>query len=180
MLPVTSALLAGDSLRAGRLDPASLLFSRGFRAAHPRRARELTRPFTQHRPPLWTTASQTLAAAWFDRHGALGDVRVPTLVVHGGQDVMVPASSGRALAAGIPGARLHVAPASGHAVPFEEPEATAQLIADWVDEHADAPLAPAPGAVARAAERAGRTVALPAGALRAQAHVLQRLAGRAP
>ena len=172
-----AAGFAGDSLRAGRVDPTSLLFSARFRAERPDEVRRLVRPFTQFRPPPWTTASQTIAATWFDRHGALGRVRAPTLVVHGGRDAMVPVSSAHVLADGIPGAELHLAPESGHAVPFEEPEATAERICAFVQEHADDPLPPAPDALGRAAERAGRAVALPAGLLRAQAHVARRLVG---
>jgi len=46
----------------------------------------------------------------------LGEIRVPTLVLAGGQDQVVPLSSTRLVAERIPGARLEVDPDSGHTV----------------------------------------------------------------
>ena len=57
----------------------------------------------------------------FDARGHLGRVRCPTLVVAGGDDRTVPLSATRALAAGIPGARLVTVPASGHAPHCDAP-----------------------------------------------------------
>lgn len=47
----------------------------------------------------------------------LGEIRVPTLVVHGADDPMFPLAHGRALADEIPGAELLVVPGAGHGVP---------------------------------------------------------------
>src|SRR4051812_16475809 len=47
------------------------------------------------------------------RHG-LGEIRVPTLVIHGSADPMFPLGHGRALAAAIAGARLLVLDGAGH------------------------------------------------------------------
>jgi len=52
-----------------------------------------------------------------DRTRALGDVRVPTLVIHGGADRMVDPSGGRATAAAVPGAMLLMVPGMGHEIP---------------------------------------------------------------
>jgi pimeloyl-ACP methyl ester carboxylesterase len=46
----------------------------------------------------------------------LGEIRVPTLVVIGGGDRVVPPDSSRLVAARIPGARLEIDPESGHTV----------------------------------------------------------------
>ena len=47
-----------------------------------------------------------------DRTAALGEIRVPTLVVHGTEDQVIGVSGGEATAAAIPGARLLASPAS--------------------------------------------------------------------
>jgi pimeloyl-ACP methyl ester carboxylesterase len=52
-----------------------------------------------------------------DRTHALGGIRVPTLVVHGGEDQVIGVSGGQATAAAIPGARLLVVPGLGHELP---------------------------------------------------------------
>jgi pimeloyl-ACP methyl ester carboxylesterase len=46
----------------------------------------------------------------------LGEIAVPTLILAGAQDQVVPLASTQQVAAGIPGARLEVDPACGHAV----------------------------------------------------------------
>jgi pimeloyl-ACP methyl ester carboxylesterase len=48
--------------------------------------------------------------------GRLGEIRVPTLVLAGGLDQVVPLASSRLVAERIPGARLEVDPESGHTV----------------------------------------------------------------
>ena len=46
----------------------------------------------------------------------LGEITVPTLVLAGGQDQVVPLASTRLVAERIPGARFEVDPESGHTV----------------------------------------------------------------
>jgi pimeloyl-ACP methyl ester carboxylesterase len=52
-----------------------------------------------------------------DRRGALGQVRVPTLVIHGSDDPLIAAEGGEATAASIPGAELVLIPRMGHDLP---------------------------------------------------------------
>ncbi len=52
-----------------------------------------------------------------DRTSALQQLRVPSLVVHGTADPLVPVSGGRALAWAIPGARSVTVPGMGHHLP---------------------------------------------------------------
>ncbi len=52
-----------------------------------------------------------------DRTRALRKVSVPTLVVHGTKDPLIPVRGGRATAAAIPKARLHVFEGMGHDLP---------------------------------------------------------------
>jgi pimeloyl-ACP methyl ester carboxylesterase len=52
-----------------------------------------------------------------DRTAALGQIRVPTVVVHGEQDLIIGVSGGEATAAAIGGARLLRVPGLGHELP---------------------------------------------------------------
>lgn len=54
------------------------------------------------------------APGWRER---LGEIRVPTTVVHGTSDPMFPIGNGEALARSIPGARLVKVPGGGHELP---------------------------------------------------------------
>lgn len=61
------------------------------------------------------TAAEMLALSYAVDVGAdLAGVRAPTLVLHRDRDRAAPLSGGRALAAGIPGARLRVLPGRSH------------------------------------------------------------------
>lgn len=61
---------------------------------------------------------QTAAiAAAGNRTRALRRVRVPTLILHGSRDPLVPPRGGRATARAIPGARLRIIPGMGHDLP---------------------------------------------------------------
>ena len=71
--------------------------------------------------------------------GRLPRIAVPTLVVHGRHDRMVPVENGRILAERIPGARLEILDESGHLYPTEEPavdEAIAEFLAARDEEDA--------------------------------------------
>jgi acetyl esterase/lipase len=92
-------------------------------------------------------------------------MRTPTLVLHGGQDVMAPVANARLMADGIPGAELHVVRDSGHAVPLEHPIASAELLVDWVRRHATVEPA-APRRLDLIGERVTRPLSLHAGTLR--------------
>jgi pimeloyl-ACP methyl ester carboxylesterase len=54
--------------------------------------------------------------------GRLKAITIPTLVVWGGNDELVPLGQGRAYAAGIAGAELVIVPECGHAPSAEKPK----------------------------------------------------------
>jgi len=66
-----------------------------------------------------------------DLRPMLSDVRVPTLVIHGERDAIVPVSSGIGLAEAIPGATLVVVPGAGHVPTVTAPAAVVAAIDDW-------------------------------------------------
>ena len=53
----------------------------------------------------------------------LAQVTVPTLVITGAEDEMIPVEESRRMAAAIPGAKLVVIPGAGHLANLEQPEA---------------------------------------------------------
>jgi len=62
-------------------------------------------------------------AARADQTSLLREIRVPTLVVCGEEDVLTPPAEARALHAAIPGSRLVLVPRAGHLANLEQPEA---------------------------------------------------------
>lgn len=65
-----------------------------------------------------------------DRTGLLGTISVPTLVIGGAEDRLIPEADTRALGESIPGARTVIVPDAGHLPPIEQPEAVNRAIAD--------------------------------------------------
>lgn len=99
-------------------------------------------PFPEAR--VRARAAEAIARAWHpagfprqlaailasgDRTRALGAVRVPTLVLHGEADPLIPVSAGRATAAAIPGARFQLVPKMGHFLPPEAFDTLVEAIA---------------------------------------------------
>lgn len=65
-----------------------------------------------------------------DRRDMLKDVDLPTLVLHGEDDPLVPVEGGRDTAAAIPGAKLKTIPGWGHDLPLELVDEVAGAIAE--------------------------------------------------
>jgi pimeloyl-ACP methyl ester carboxylesterase len=63
----------------------------------------------------------------------LAQITIPTLVIWGGRDLLVPLDDGKDFAAKIPGAKLVVIPESGHAPGIEKPEAVLAALEPFVD-----------------------------------------------
>jgi 3-oxoadipate enol-lactonase len=62
----------------------------------------------------------------------LPSIRVPTLVVHGDHDRLVPAGNGRVVAARIPGARFQLIQNAGHILTTDQPEACRRLMIEFL------------------------------------------------
>jgi 3-oxoadipate enol-lactonase len=60
------------------------------------------------------------------------ELRMPVLVVAGGDDAVVPLEESRRVAAAFPSASLQIAQRSGHLPMLEEPERTASFLSDWL------------------------------------------------
>lgn len=62
----------------------------------------------------------------------LGEIGVPTLVVTGSDDSIIPPSESEALAKAIPGAQLTLIPNAGHLVAFDQAEAFNESLKAWL------------------------------------------------
>jgi 3-oxoadipate enol-lactonase len=71
---------------------------------------------------------QLAGAASFDVTGRLAEIRVPTLVLHGARDRIVPAASAQRLADGVADARLVIFPDAGHVYITDTPDAANQEV----------------------------------------------------
>lgn len=65
--------------------------------------------------------------------GRLYRVTVPTLVIWGESDRLIPVEHGKAYHEGITGSKLVIMEKCGHAPPFEKPEETAKVLAEFLE-----------------------------------------------
>ncbi len=72
--------------------------------------------------------SQMQAILTHDTSARLPSLQMPTLVIHGTDDEMLPVSNGRLIASLIPGARLEILDGVGHLFFWERPERSAELV----------------------------------------------------
>lgn len=81
-------------------------------------------------PPA-TAAADWAACDAFDALARLGEVRCPSLVISGEDDVLTPPKRQRALAAALPGSTQVSLPNVGHMLPWEAPQALADAVRGW-------------------------------------------------
>jgi 3-oxoadipate enol-lactonase len=115
---------------------APVLYAQKTRDERPDRLREDLDRRIQDNTPALTVYAQMSAIGGHDTRGRLGELAgLPTLVVHGLEDKLVPPGRGRELAELIPGARLELIPSCGHLLATDAEEATASAILGHL-EHA--------------------------------------------
>jgi len=85
---------------------------------------------------LAVTMEQLAAITRHDTSTRLGGLAMPTLVVHGTADQIIPVENGRMVARLIPGSRLEVLPDIGHLFFWELPERSAELVREHALVHA--------------------------------------------
>ncbi|MDQ6847215.1 MAG: alpha/beta hydrolase [Candidatus Dormibacteraeota bacterium] len=136
-----------DDARAARMDVAEQVRSRGVEAVvEPMTERLLcercrtevhiadpVRGRIRRCSPAGVLAALHAIAARSDSTALLGDIRVPTLVVCGTADGIVPLEESRAMAGAIPHAQLHEFEGSAHLPSLEQPMAFSALLGKFLD-----------------------------------------------
>ncbi|WP_233587982.1 alpha/beta fold hydrolase [Corallococcus sp. CA049B] len=67
----------------------------------------------------------------------LRELRVPTLIIEGGRDLLVPPAAARDVAAHVPGARLEFLETASHLPYMSHPEAFNERVSDFLSRHPD-------------------------------------------
>jgi 3-oxoadipate enol-lactonase len=113
---------------------APLLYADATLRDKPDRVREdLKRRIADGTSPI-TVYAQMAAIGQHDTRSRLHELAgVPTLVVHGLEDGLVPPKRARELAEGIPGARLELIPSCSHLLATDAEEETATAILDHLE-----------------------------------------------
>lgn len=90
----------------------------------------LNDPYPQSNEAYRRQVEATLSVATEDR---LGDIRAPTLLLFGGEDITTPLRFARTLEAGIPNATLRVVEGAGHGMPWSHPEEFNRAVQEFLE-----------------------------------------------
>jgi len=71
-----------------------------------------------------------------DATAELARISVPTLVITGADDVLIPPTESEKLAQTIPGAQLNIVPHAGHLLAFEQADKFNHVLEEWLDRAA--------------------------------------------
>ena len=80
---------------------------------------------------------QVLAAAKHDTYERLSQISCPVLIIHGSEDVMIPAGNAHLLKERIPHAELAILEGMGHGYNLEAQERADALVIDFLRSCAD-------------------------------------------
>ncbi len=102
-----------------------VLYGTGFPFDEERRRKMATRAYDRSFYPQGFARQLAAILASGNRRPTLASIKVPTLVIHGGDDPLVPVEGGKDTAEAIPGAELLIIDGMGHSLP---PETWPQIV----------------------------------------------------
>ena len=82
------------------------------------------------RSPAFTNLMHLGAVLRHSTHRRLRQLKIPTVIISGDEDAIIPVENARALEQLIPGARLVILPGAGHVFPLERPQQTVQALSE--------------------------------------------------
>jgi 3-oxoadipate enol-lactonase len=85
-----------------------------------------------HAPTVEAWVAQATAGATYDSYDRIGAIDVPTLVLHGGADVVVDPGNAALLGELIRGARVEVVQERGHLMVWEDADRVAELVTEFL------------------------------------------------
>jgi pimeloyl-ACP methyl ester carboxylesterase len=110
----------------------SITFSTSFIERHPDKIRQWLAKGAESPPSALGFKRQTDAAVEFDTYERLPQIKVPTLVMAGTCDQLIPPENSRILASRIPKAELVLFEGAGHGYLWEAEEQANQLVRDFL------------------------------------------------
>lgn len=122
-----------DALRSS----LEAVLSADFRDRHPEALDQIAGWRAQDDADRDGFVAQAAAFEAYDHRDPLYETTVPTLVIHGEDDAIVPVSNAEALDRGLPRSELEVAPNAGHLVGVERATGVNDLLLGFLEDHAE-------------------------------------------
>jgi pimeloyl-ACP methyl ester carboxylesterase len=110
----------------------TVLYSRGFQDEHADFIERQVRDRARRPIAPRVFQAQLAASRGHDAWEGLPSIACPTLVMHGGEDAVMPLANAEVLAARVPGAILEVFDGAGHLFFHEQPERTATALVSFL------------------------------------------------
>jgi len=130
-LPVAPQLLESTGQATTFFTALDLIRQRAFSPDAPERLIELaTRQMALIRPSV--LHGDFLACDKFDLTDRLFEIQLPSIVICGGQDRMMPLRMSQFLTSSLPNARLETIPEAGHMIIIEQPQQTAAILGSFL------------------------------------------------
>jgi 3-oxoadipate enol-lactonase len=132
---VREAFVAAQGLPLEEYGRATMpyTFAHGWPEANPERFEEILRARLEHpTPPETIDVHMRACYRYYDEGVEVERIDAPALVIHGDEDLIVPAENGRMLAERLPGSRFVELPGRGHNVPLEDPETFNRLVLEFL------------------------------------------------
>jgi pimeloyl-ACP methyl ester carboxylesterase len=85
-----------------------------------------------HAPSVDAWMAQATAGATYVNDERVSGISAPTLVIHGGEDVVVDPRNAEVLGSLIPNARVEIVPERGHLMVWEDSERVAELVREFL------------------------------------------------
>jgi 3-oxoadipate enol-lactonase len=126
-----AALVRRDGMEAVADSVVERWFTPAFAAARPEVVAGIRADLAASPPEGYAACCEVVGA--MDLRADLSAIRAPTLVIAAADDPSTPPEHARAIAAGIPGARLVLLPEGRHLVNIEAPDAVTPLIREHLD-----------------------------------------------
>lgn len=131
MLAQRGALEPGELARRNY----SMIMSQDYLQAHPE-ALDIIAQIARYKPlPDAVYQRQLYAVSTHNAADRLHELKIPTLIIHGDADPLVPYPNGQQLAAKIPGAKLITYPGIGHIPIIEQAAQFNQDVLSFVNAH---------------------------------------------
>ncbi len=124
--------LAGLPVEQAAEKGLALLYSDGFIAKNLRWLVHRALAVAHLTPPVYALQRQFMAVVGFNTYERLPMIRVPTLVLTGTADKVIPAVNSRVLAEAIPSSRLVEFEGAGHGLLVEKAEAVNAAVLDFL------------------------------------------------
>jgi 3-oxoadipate enol-lactonase len=127
---LTEATMSGDQMLALRaafeanISPAAATDGRLYR--------DLLTIAAQRAVAVPVIMAQMQACMAHDASSRLAQLTMPTLVIHGTEDQMLPVANARAIASRIPGAQLEILDGAGHLFFWEQPDAFVRIVKEFL------------------------------------------------